>query len=82
MSLPHRTRPDGHADLTALSPRERQVLSLFARGKSAKNIGLLLKISSRTVDVHSASINRKLGAENRAHAVAIAIRAGILAQDC
>jgi LuxR family transcriptional regulator, quorum-sensing system regulator BjaR1 len=81
MISPRRTKSDDPAKLAALSPRERQVLLLFASGKSAKTIGVLLKISPRTVDVHSASINRKLGAENRMHAVAIAIRAGILAQD-
>jgi LuxR family quorum sensing-dependent transcriptional regulator len=67
--------------LAALSPRERQVLTLFAHGKSAKSVAQVLEISPRTVDVHSGSIIRKLGAENRMHAVAIAIRAGILKQD-
>ena len=67
--------------LVALSPRERQVLGLIARGRSAKGIGLILKISPRTVSVHSASIIRKLGAENRLQAVAIAVRAGLLAPD-
>ena len=62
--------------LAALSARERQVLALIARGKSAKGIGLILKISPRTVNVHSASIVRKLGADNRLQAVAMAVACG------
>jgi DNA-binding CsgD family transcriptional regulator len=38
-------------------------------------------ISPRTVNLHAASIIRKLGAENRVHAVAIAVRGGFLATD-
>jgi DNA-binding CsgD family transcriptional regulator len=81
MTSSRRTIPDGSGPLAALSPREREVLALFAQGKSARDVGLLLEISPRTVDVHSASIIHKLGAQNRVHAVAMAIRAGILAQD-
>ena len=47
---------------------------LLARGKPVKSIGLVLGISPRTVNFHAASIVRKLGAANRAQAVAIAIR--------
>ena len=81
MGSPHRTNPDDQGRLAALSPRERQVLALVARGKSAKGIGLILKISPRTVNLHAASIIRKLGAENRLQAVAIAVRGGLLAPD-
>jgi len=79
MSSLRDTHADDRRKLAELSPRERQVLGLIARGKSAKGIGLILKISPRTVNVHSASIIRKLGAENRLQAVAIAVRAGLLA---
>ncbi len=64
-----------------MSPRERQVLRLLARGKSVKSIGLVLEISPRTVNVHVASTVRKLGAENRLQAVVIAIRSGLPARD-
>ncbi len=77
----HRAASGHGAGLAALSPRERQVLLLFARGKSTKNVGVILKISPRTVNVHSASIVRKLGAENRVHALAIALRAGLVAEE-
>jgi LuxR family quorum sensing-dependent transcriptional regulator len=45
-----------------------------ARGKSAWEIGEILLISKRTVDEHVKTAVRKIGASNRTHAVAIAIR--------
>jgi two-component system, LuxR family, response regulator FixJ len=79
--ISRRTNPDDQGRLAALSLRERQVLALVARGKSAKGIALILEISPRTVNLHAASIVRKLGAENRLEAVAIAVRGGLLAPD-
>ncbi len=55
-----------------LTARERQVLRLVAAGKSNKEIAASLKISERTVKFHVTAIFNKLGAENRAQAVAIA----------
>jgi hypothetical protein len=45
-----------------------------ARGKSAKGIAQILKISPRIASVHSAAIVRKVGVENRLQAVAIEVR--------
>jgi DNA-binding NarL/FixJ family response regulator len=81
MISPHRTNADDRGRLAALSPRERRVLALVARGRSAKGIAQILEISPRTVNLHAASILRKLGAENRLEAVAIAVRGGLLAPD-
>ena len=55
-----------------LSKRERDVLRLVAAGDSNKEIAKKLGISERTAKFHVASIFTKLGAENRARAVAIA----------
>jgi DNA-binding CsgD family transcriptional regulator len=49
-----------------------------ARGKSAWEIGEILDIAKRTVEEHAASGYRKLGTVNRAQAVAIAIRDGLI----
>jgi len=49
-----------------------------ARGKSAWEIGTILKISKRTVDEHAATAVRKLGAVSRVHAVALAVRDGLI----
>jgi LuxR family quorum sensing-dependent transcriptional regulator len=50
----------------SLTSREREVLMWVAAGKSAWEIGEILKISKRTVNEHSQTATRKLGAVNRA----------------
>jgi FixJ family two-component response regulator len=50
--------------LAALTSRERQVLSLLVRGLSAKETGLALEISPRTVEIHRRRILRKMQATN------------------
>jgi DNA-binding NarL/FixJ family response regulator len=62
----------------ALSERERQVLRLVADGLSNKQIARELVLSERTVKFHVASLFRKLGADNRAQAVALAVQRGLL----
>lgn len=57
-----------------LTPREREVLAWASQGKSAWEIGEILRIAQRTAEEHLATAARKLGAVNRTHAVAIAIR--------
>jgi DNA-binding CsgD family transcriptional regulator len=65
----------------SLTPREREVLTWVARGKSASDIGEILQIAKRTVDEHVQSAVRKLGAANRVQAVAIALRSRIIEVD-
>jgi LuxR family quorum sensing-dependent transcriptional regulator len=67
--------PDAKPQLT---PREREVLQWVARGKSAWEIGEVLKIGKRTVDEHAATAVRKLDAANRVHAIAIALRGRLI----
>jgi len=55
-----------------LTMREREVLKLVADGRSNKEIGTRLRISERTAKFHVTAILTKLGAANRAQAVAIA----------
>lgn len=62
----------------SLSQREREVLRLVAGGQANKQIAQALGITERTVKFHVTSIMNKLGAENRAQAVAIAARRGLL----
>jgi LuxR family quorum sensing-dependent transcriptional regulator len=61
-----------------LTAREREVLTWTANGKSAWETGEILGIAKRTVDEHAQSAFRKLGAVNRAQAVAIAVREGLI----
>ncbi len=61
-----------------LSGREREVLRLVAAGQATKQIARALGITERTVKFHVTSIFNKLSAENRAQAVALATRRGLL----
>jgi DNA-binding NarL/FixJ family response regulator len=63
------------ADLT---PREMQVLEFLAEGLSNKAIANFLSISEPTVKGHLKHLYAKLGASDRAHAVAIALRQRII----
>lgn len=54
-----------------LSSKEKDVLTLIARGYSDKQIATILKNSIRTIQTHITSILKKLGAINRANAVII-----------
>jgi LuxR family transcriptional regulator, quorum-sensing system regulator BjaR1 len=57
-----------------LSPRERECLQWVAAGKSDWDIGMILGISASTVEKHLLAARRKLGAMNRAQAVAESFR--------
>jgi len=61
-----------------LSGRERAVLRLVAEGLPNKQIAQSLAISERTVKFHLTSLFNKLGADNRAQAVALAVQRGLL----
>jgi DNA-binding NarL/FixJ family response regulator len=61
-----------------LSTREIEVIRLVADGRSNKWIGEQLALSSLTVKSHLARIGRKLGTGDRAHMVALALRAGVI----
>jgi DNA-binding NarL/FixJ family response regulator len=58
----------------ALSSRELQVLECLADGQSNKVIASTLSITEDTVKAHLKNLYEKLGAADRAHAVAIALR--------
>jgi DNA-binding NarL/FixJ family response regulator len=61
-----------------LTAREREILRLVAEGLANKEIGARLGISERTVKFHVGEILGRLGAPNRARAVAIAQQRGLL----
>jgi DNA-binding NarL/FixJ family response regulator len=78
--------PHQRSDLAAEAPRRRvelterelQVLRGMADGKSNAEIGRELYVSEDTVKTHARRLFRKLGARDRAHAVASAFRAGLV----
>lgn len=67
-----------HAGDDFLSPREVDVLRLIASGNSNKLIADQLSISEATAKTHVANILSKLGANDRAHAVTIALKRGMI----
>jgi DNA-binding NarL/FixJ family response regulator len=65
----------GEEDLT---PREIEVLQLIRDGHKNKQVADLLSISENTVNFHIKNIVQKLRANDRTHAVMIAVRRGLL----
>lgn len=61
-----------------LTPREKEILIHIADGNSNKQIARLLNISEQTIKNHVSAIMRKLNANDRAHAVVLAIRRGLI----
>ena len=65
----------------SLSAREIEVLQLVAKGKSNKEIGKALHISTATVKTHLIHVFDKLGVKDRTSAVTVALEKGILSLD-
>ncbi|MBI4757380.1 MAG: response regulator transcription factor [Betaproteobacteria bacterium] len=60
-----------------LTAREIEVLSLTAQGKSAKEIGRMLKIDARTAETHRQNIREKLGVRTIAELTRYAVENGL-----
>jgi len=67
-----------HATEDDLSSREIDVLRLIATGNANKEIACQLSIAEETVKSHVTNILAKLGANDRTHAVTIALKRGII----
>ena len=61
-----------------LTQRELDVLRLVVEGKTNQNIGMLLKISEKTVEKYLDRIYTKLGVASRVEAAVMAVREGWL----
>jgi DNA-binding NarL/FixJ family response regulator len=64
-----------------LTPREREVLDLLAQGLGVAAIARHIFVSESTAKTHISKIYDKLGAANRAQALMVAVRAGLLPAD-
>ena len=64
--------------LSLLTPREREVVRLIAKGKSVRAIATVLGRSVKTVEAHKFNLMRKLHIHNKAQLVAYAIQNGFL----
>jgi two-component system, NarL family, nitrate/nitrite response regulator NarL len=67
-------KPDGPPMLPMLTPRERDVLTLVARGQTNREIGAALDIAENTVRRHLQNILEKLHLRNRVELAAFAMR--------
>ncbi len=73
--IPSRSRAAGSGELTR---RELEVLAGMSHGRSNAQIGADLFLSEDTVKTHARRLFRKLGASDRAQAVAIGLRTGLI----
>ena len=72
------TPPRRPVDLPALTRREFECIGWCADGKSYWETAVILGISERTVSFHMEAVRGKLKAATNAHAVAMAMRLGLL----
>lgn len=76
---PHRLGDVAGQRRDRLSGGEVAVLRLLARGSTTREVAKVLAVSPKTVENHKQRIFAKLSANNAAHAVAVALRLGLLA---
>jgi DNA-binding NarL/FixJ family response regulator len=70
--------PSLHRDLTALTPRELEVLQLLGAGLSNTELAARFQLSEATVKTHVGRILAKLNLRDRAQAVVIAYESGLI----
>ena len=68
-------------NLSVLTKRERDVLTLIGYGLSSKEIAERLHRSIKTVNTHRSALGRKLGVSNRVQLARIAVHAGLVPSD-
>lgn len=66
-------------DAEALTPREREVVTLIALGEDTAGVAAKLTISPETARTHVRNAMRKLGVRTRAQLVAVSLAAGVIA---
>jgi DNA-binding NarL/FixJ family response regulator len=69
------------ADTPRLTERERQVLTLVARGRSNREIAEMLGLSANTIAVHRANLMKTLAVRKTAALVLYAVRHGLVTAD-
>jgi DNA-binding NarL/FixJ family response regulator len=67
-----------HPDLSTLTPRELDVLRLLAKGLSDAELTMRLQLSETTVKAHMTRILSKLNLRDRAQAIVVAYKTGLI----
>ena len=80
-ATPAKPNGNGKREDGMLSPREREILTLLAEGRTQRQIADELVISSKTVATHIQHVLSKLGVHTRTQAVALAFRKGLVEPD-
>ncbi len=71
--------PDG--DVPELTPRQRQILTLVAQGRTYAEVGEELGLTERTIKYHMGEILERLHLQNRAQVIAFAARVGLAGKE-
>ena len=71
-------RSPSHLPEDSLTAREREVLQLVAEGKTTKEIGTILGVSTKTADAHRTRLMQKLDIHDIASLTRYAIRSGLI----
>lgn len=73
-----RERAAYRADVPDLSPRQLEVVAMLAEGLTIDQIARRLFITSATARSHAKRVREILGVHSNTHAVAVALRAGLI----
>lgn len=79
LAMPADGEPQKAADL--LTPREREVLQLISEGYTNKAVGAALNITMKTVEKHRANLMEKLGVQDLASLIRVALEQGLIFSD-
>ncbi len=70
-----------HKPAIDITPRQREILKMVAMGHTNREIGEVLTISVRTVEVHRFNLMRRLNVRNVAQLLRLALQHGLLPRD-
>lgn len=76
-----RSIEDAEDEYDRLTPRERQVFTLLAEGKTSRDISKYLSISLKTAMTHRTNVMEKLNMHTRSELIRYAVRKGVLSVD-
>ncbi len=78
--IPLQAIADQKSPLEELTGRQREILRLIAEGQNTKQIGVILKVSPKTVEYHRMKLMNRLNIHDVAGLVRFAMQAGLLPQ--